>query len=230
MTDKQIDIVEKLGEWSQELVLKEDDTISLNLIGLDIYIKGVCTKDNIYFPASELNCIINRLIEKEQECEELKKIIDEAKNSKLDLNSFFAIEATVGEYQLELDQLKAEVKSKTEYIQEQRDIINQYSKEIEMYKKCQGKRASKREEELKAENGELKNRVAELSLFQLYKIQRDEAEQTLTEIKEIAERDKEFCDKCDGDREIDCVDCHEGGRALLAQEILQKISEVEDGQ
>ena len=45
---------------------------------------------------------------KEQECEELKKIINEAKNSKLDLNSFFAIEATVGEYQLELDQLKAD--------------------------------------------------------------------------------------------------------------------------
>ena len=45
---------------------------------------------------------------KEQECEELKKIINEAKNSKLDLNSFFAIEATVGEYQLELDQLKKE--------------------------------------------------------------------------------------------------------------------------
>ena len=47
---------------------------------------------------------------KEQECEELKKIINEAKNSKLDLNSFFAIEATVGEYQLELDQLKADRK------------------------------------------------------------------------------------------------------------------------
>jgi hypothetical protein len=45
---------------------------------------------------------------KEQECEELMNIINEAKNSKLDLNSFFAIEAIVGEYQLELDQLKAE--------------------------------------------------------------------------------------------------------------------------
>ena len=48
----------------------------------------------------------------------------------------------------------------------------------------------------------------------------------LIEIKEIAERDKKFCDTCEGDREIDCVDCHEGGRALLAQEILQKISGV----
>jgi DNA-binding Lrp family transcriptional regulator len=169
----------------------------------------------------------DELLRKEQECEELKNIINEAKNSKLDLNSFFAIEATVGEYQLELDQLKAEVKSKTEYIQEQRDIINQYSKEIEMYKKCQGKRASKREEELKAENGELKNRVAELSLFQLYKIQRDEAEQTLTEIREML---KEICmEECLFDwnktNKKHCGDCD-----CRYGQILQKISEVEDGQ
>ena len=52
--------------------------------------------------------------------------------------------------------------------------------------------------------------------------------QTLAEIKEFAERDKLFCDKCYGDIEIDCADCHEGGRVLLAKEILQKISEVED--
>jgi predicted nuclease with TOPRIM domain len=51
--------------------------------------------------------------------------------------------------------------------------------------------------------------------------------QCLTEIKEIAERDKEFCIKCNGNKEIDCVDCIEGGRALLAKDILQKISECE---
>ena len=51
------------------------------------------------------NCYYKQLKRKEQECEELNNIINEAKNSKLDLNSFFAIEATVGEYQLELDQL-----------------------------------------------------------------------------------------------------------------------------
>jgi hypothetical protein len=50
---------------------------------------------------------------------------------------------------------------------------------------------------------------------------------TLTEIKVIAERDKEFCIKCNGDKEIDCIDCIEGGRALLANELLQKISECE---
>jgi hypothetical protein len=51
----------------------------------------------------------------------------------------------------------------------------------------------------------------------------------LKKIKEIAERDKEFCIKCNGDKAIDCIECIEGGRALLAKEILQKISEVEDG-
>ena len=90
----------------------------------------------------------------------------------------------------ELDQLKTEVKSKTEYIQEQREIIDQYSKEIEMYKKCQGKRASKREEELKAENEELKNfhinlvGVKECEIKELLKLKA-----TLAEIKEICNKE-----------------------------------------
>lgn len=45
---------------------------------------------------------------KEQECEELKKIINEAKNSKLDLKSFLVGEAVQNEYEEQLDQLKAE--------------------------------------------------------------------------------------------------------------------------
>ena len=61
--------------------------------------------------------LLEELKVKEQECEELKKIINEAKNSKLDLNSFFAIEATVGEYQLELDQLKADRKEALEQLE-----------------------------------------------------------------------------------------------------------------
>lgn len=45
---------------------------------------------------------------KEQECEELKKIIDEAKNSKLDLKSFLVGEAIQNECEQQLDQLKGE--------------------------------------------------------------------------------------------------------------------------
>jgi superfamily II DNA helicase RecQ len=50
---------------------------------------------------------LNKMVEaKEQECEELKKIIDEAKNSKLDLKSFLVGEAIQNEYEEQLDQLK----------------------------------------------------------------------------------------------------------------------------
>jgi hypothetical protein len=77
---------------------------------------------------------------------------------------------------------------------------------------------------------ELKNRVTELSLFQLYKIQRDEAEKTLTEIKEIAEICK--CHNTDG-----CYECKYFNYCEVEDEeiptrdvcklILQKISECE---
>lgn len=43
---------------------------------------------------------------KEQECERLHKIINEAKNSKLDLKSFLVCEAVQNEYEQQLDQLK----------------------------------------------------------------------------------------------------------------------------
>ena len=176
---------------------------------------------------------------KEQECEGLRYEIGSLENDRDIL-------------QEQLDQLKAEVKSKTEYIQEQRDIINQYSKEIEMYKKCQGKRASKREEELKAENDELKIMFKDLSYEnQKFSYQIEEQtkqlepfkdeyfkgletiviaelakksiritaenrklEQTITEIKEIAEK---------GDKEKGNL-----MRTWWFKEILQKISEVED--
>lgn len=43
---------------------------------------------------------------KEQECEELKNIINEAKNSKLDLKSFLVGEAVQNEYEQQLNKLK----------------------------------------------------------------------------------------------------------------------------
>ena len=101
MTDKQIIIdgvdvadCEHLNACNKKMkcVILQDDVCEI-----DPYCEGC-------------NCYYKQLKRKEQECEELKKIINEAKNSKLDLNSFFAIEATVGEYQLELDQLKAKHK------------------------------------------------------------------------------------------------------------------------
>lgn len=114
--------------------------------------------------ASMPGCLYKKYKRKEQECEMLKKIINEAKNSKLDLNSFFAIEATVGEYQLELDQLKAE---------------------NDLFRICHDNEQAKRRK----------------------------YEQTLIEIKEIAERGFKLSQ------------CNCGAKAELDL-ILQKISEV----
>ena len=149
--------------------------------------------------------VYEQLKRKEEECEMLSKgyaelteivrpYIDDftGYNEKL---GGFDIVLCVKELLQQLDSLKAEVKSKTEYIQEQREIINQYSKEIEMYKKCQGKRASKREEELKAKNEKLK--------------------QTLTEIKDIAENVQSFVGRIDIEDDV----------FEQMEQILQKISE-----
>lgn len=64
------------------------------------------------------NCYYKQLLRKEQECEELKKIINEAKNSKLDLKSFLVGEAVQNEYEQKLKQLKqtlAEIKEIAEW-------------------------------------------------------------------------------------------------------------------
>ena len=54
--------------------------------------------------------------------------------------------------------------------------------------------------------------------------------QTLAEIKEIAEKVYNDCDNCyrdvDTNYDVDCIDCTLGGKAKLAEQILQKISEV----
>ena len=54
--------------------------------------------------------------------------------------------------------------------------------------------------------------------------------QTLIEIKEIAEKVYNDCDNCyrnvDTNYDVDCIDCTLGSKAKLAEQILQKISEV----
>ena len=148
----------------------------------------------------EYNELVDLYKAKEQECEELKKERDtlSATRNKL-LDDLWVVEENLKDYtehfnkasdeldqlKAENDKLKSELHSKVEFIQEQRNIIDEYSKEIRMYKKCQGNRASKREEKLK---------------------------HALAEIKEIAE---DFY--LDGEHVKD---------KYLAQEILQKISEV----
>lgn len=73
MTDKQINIVEILAEQCKNCTLYEGDTISLTISIFDRPLRGVCFDNNIYFSLDELNYIMQKLISKEQECEELKK-------------------------------------------------------------------------------------------------------------------------------------------------------------
>ena len=151
-----------------------------------------------------------QLKRKEQECKELKKIINEAKNSKLDLNSFFAIEATVGEYQLELDQLKEQIKYQNNFIESLLKATNNsewLDKSI-----------------LDDEASEIIKKI-ELDYVQL-----DEFKQTLTEIKPILElyaNSKIGEEQPDGTYKI----MLSGGCVMVydprpAREGLKKISEV----
>lgn len=98
----------------------------------------------------------------------------------------------------ERDKLRAELHSKVEFIQEQRTIINEYVKEIEIYKQCQGKRASKREEELKQENKELKEKYSHV--LKLAKTNADSNEYCLQELekenKELKALNKKICEDC----------------------------------
>lgn len=60
----------------------------------------------------------------------------------------------------------------------------------------------------------------------------NQLKQTLIEIKDIAEKVYNDCDDCyrdtDTNCDVDCIDCTLGGKAELAEQILQKISEVEN--
>lgn len=97
---------------------------------------------------------------------------------------------------------------------------------------CIYKIANELEEKLlrkEQECEELKHEVELMMDCESCKI--DEYKQTLTEIKEIAEEVYNDCDNCyrdvDTNSDIDCIDCTLGGKAKLAKQILQKISESE---
>lgn len=44
-------------------------------------------------------------------------------------------------------------------------------------------------------------------------------------IRELCEVTMNECIACNGDPEIDCIDCTQGGRAMLAEEILYLLQE-----
>lgn len=142
--------------------------------------EGVEDYCNLFaYSCKNVNCHYKKWQRKEQECERLNKIIDEAKNSKLDLKSFLVCEAIQNEYEEQLDQLK----TKNSILEDEYKIL---------------------EDNLDSRTRDFEDVI-------------DRYKQTLTEIKDIAER----CGKRIPLFEIDEI-------AEDLKQILQKISEVED--
>lgn len=135
---------------------------------------------------------------KEQECERLNNIINEAKNSKLDLKSFLVGEAVQNEYEEQLDQLKEQLEA--------------YKMEAEEGKEINA--------ELKADNKHL-NDLLNQALKEL-----EQSREAIEKIKEIAKEHVPRCDipSYECNYECDCEMCHY--RDL--SQILQICDEVND--
>ena len=178
----------------------------------------LCAIDDCFCDCYRENeCYYKQLKRKEQECERLKEERDTWHyqwEKRYEICE--SLSDDIDKLCEQLDQLKAEVKSKTEYIQEQREIIDQYSKEIGMYKKCQGTRASKREEELKAENKHLNDLL-------------NQALKELEQSREVIEKIKEMCSSVENIENANTLyESKLSGIYLQARKILQICDEVNE--
>lgn len=81
------------------------------------------------------NCYFKQLARKTQECEELKNIINEAKNSGLDLKSFLLGEAIQKEYEEQLAQLKVNKEQAEQKFKKIREYCNKYPQNSIGFKK-----------------------------------------------------------------------------------------------
>ena len=45
----------------------------------------------------------------------------------------------------------------------------------------------------------------------------------INEIEELCNKEIEGCNTCNGDPDYDCVDCTQGGKAILAHKIIEII-------
>lgn len=97
---------DELHKQLDQLKAKEQECEKLSFDNFDL--KDQLT--DLKFKYKTINEVAKSFEQKLQterkECEELKKIINEAKNSKLDLKSFLVGEAVQNEYEQQLDQLK----------------------------------------------------------------------------------------------------------------------------
>ena len=177
------------------------------------------------------------------ENDELKKIINEAKNSKLDLKSFLVGEAIQNEYEQQLDQLKEQLNAKEQECEKlkedlieakaHRDYLNNLALSVSL------NLVSEQLDQLKAENEDLQEQIRKHNddMFKNPPEKRfyckgctlpyisKKLKQTLTEIKEICNNN----DELKGDFNLVDCDKYKLGKHNLANRILQKISEVENG-
>ena len=223
MTDKQMIIdgvdvsrCEKQGETIAGITCGNGERIRL---ANEIITKHKLCKDNP-------NCVYKQLKAKEQECEELKekvkkygeineqetkdyaelkaeneelkKIINEAKNSNLDLKSFLVGEAVGNEYEQQLDQLKAENKSLKE-------SLKIFSSTLDWVLKSQVGLYKRQIDSSVPDDWEYEE---VLVLVEQYI---EKLKQTLAEIKEIIKQGVKIHDDI-----------------IVSKQILQKISEVEN--
>lgn len=120
------------------------------------------------------NCHYKQLKRKEEECEELKKTVNEAQNSGLDLKSFLVGEAVQNEYEQQLEKLKQEC-------EELKELNTRLDRQREAYWKGYQK--------LDKALTEIKE-IAEDQKDVLESMRIDIAEQILNKINEVLDADK----------------------------------------
>ena len=144
------------------------------------------------------------------ENEELKKMINEEKNSNLDLKSFLVGEAVQSEYEQQLDQLNAENESLKE-------SLKMFSSTLDWALKSQVGLYKRQIDSSVPDDWEYEE---VLVLVEQYI---EKIKQTLTKIKEICNNN----DELQGDFNLVDCDKYKLGKHNLANKILQKISECE---
>ena len=77
MTDKQINLLKNLDKNK----IFNGDTIQFNFI--EKTVKGVCFNQSIYIPIEDFEYFLQQLKRKEQECEELKKYLNQIRDEEL---------------------------------------------------------------------------------------------------------------------------------------------------
>jgi hypothetical protein len=150
---------------------------------------------------SNISCPYKQLKAKEQECEILKECLFQIQNASKSLTKHFDLLNAENE---ELKQLKDEDSLRVTRLAMENTLLQKKFEESEY-----------------ARGNELIKLVGSKTQIEAYK-------QVIKKVRELCQKDKDFCVICEGDGNIDCIDCTEGGKAKLAVQILRICDEVND--